>query len=329
MQKMEIRLQAEYVAVTEADLRLQVNPLPGKEPLEIRRGDSLIFRGALHTADTTVTDTGLLPAHHYTYTATLFQEGKPAAYSPPLQITTLDTTSHDFQWEIIEIPSPFGSGVLYDVAIVNEIDIWAVGEIYADSAQPWRRYNAVHWDGQQWELIRIPYMYNGQPWYHPMKLVFRFENGEVWFGGNGIVKWDGYSYSNVEINPSAWGNVAVNKAWGNSPNNVYIVGNNGTIARYDGRSWRRIESGTDLDIYDIWGLFNKSSGELEILCTGSKHLQDPEFRRVIFQIENNILTELSSHPIHWTLYSVWFVPERVYYVVGSGVYRKHSLTDKQ
>ena len=48
--------------------------------------------------------------------------------------------------------------MLYDVAIIDENNIWAVGEIYLNDSlgQPDPTpYNAVHWDGISWNLKKI------------------------------------------------------------------------------------------------------------------------------------------------------------------------------
>ena len=77
----------------------------------------------------------------------------------------MDTTSHNFTFETFTFGGTAGSSILYDVAIINENDIWAVGEIYiADtSINGYTTYNAVHWDGNQWELKRIMfYTFCGQ-----------------------------------------------------------------------------------------------------------------------------------------------------------------------
>ena len=324
VKRTNVTLSAEYVGVTEAWLKLQTHEANCE--VQIKRGNKVILRTAEINKDTVVYDSTLLPVHNYTYTL-LIQRGKEKWRKvQEVHITTMDTTSHDFQWEVIEFPSPYGSGALYDVAIINENDIWAVGEIYSDSTQPWLPYNAVHWDGSKWELKKIPYYdETGYAWYTPIHSILAFSENDIWFEAG--IHWNGEKYISKKINinfPSH-----VNKMWGTSSNDFYIVGNKGLIAHYDGYTWQRIESKTALDIYDIWGSVNAKNSILEILCTGSKHLQDPEFRRVIFKLENNTITELSSHPIHWTLYSVWFIPEHIYYVVGSGVYRKHSLKDKQ
>ena len=64
--------------------------------------------------------------------------------------------------------------------------------------------------------------------------------------------------------------------WGTSDNDLYIVGNNGLIAHYDGRQWQRIESGTDTQIRDIWGYVDKITGEKKILCAVSNVIRSEE-----------------------------------------------------
>src|SRR4030042_2431074 len=248
-----ISLSSNYVGVTEAEFHLQVYSDQVYDDLQLFRDEQLVLSTQLSIPDTFLFDTTLLPSQTYTYRALLINNDRQILKSPEVTITTMDTTNHDFQWEVYTIESPYGSGVLYDVAIIDEYNIWAVGEIYADSSQPSERYNAVYWNGQQWELKRIPYVYDGQSFYHPMNFAFSFENGEVWFGGNGIVKWNGQQYSNVEVPLSAWGYVAINKGWGSSNLDVYIVGNEGHIAHYNGSSWQKRDSGTDLPIQVSWG----------------------------------------------------------------------------
>ena len=320
-----LHLSAEYVAVTEADLRLQTDKLPENATFEIRRGDSLIFRGALQTADITVTDTALLPAHSYRYRATLFKNGKPAAYSQLLQITTMDTTSHDFSWEI----RTFGNGsssVLYDVCIVNENNIWAVGEIYSDSAQPWLPYNAVHWDGAQWELKRIKTNACGGVDYPPIRTIFAFSENNILFGhiDASITYFDGVNFINdcsfiQKINGS------INKIWGTSSDDLYVVGSSGLIAHYDGSQWQKIESGTELKIYDLLGKRHEKTDEQEILVVASNKLEG--YNCAILQIKNKQSRLLSSRNIPSTLTGIWFLPGRGYWVVGSGMYFKKNIYD--
>jgi len=150
----QITLTVEEVAVTEAWLNLQTENLLDKDVLQVFRDDSVIYIGKPGPADTTLYDNGLFPAHDYSYHASLTRNNKLISESKPQSITTMDTTSHEFTWTIDTI-GIYGS-VLYDVAMIDKNDIWAVGEIHTpetdryDSLGNWvPPFNAVHWDGNE------------------------------------------------------------------------------------------------------------------------------------------------------------------------------------
>jgi hypothetical protein len=194
----------------------------------------------------------------------------------------------------------------------------------ADSSpNGYTKYNAVRWDGNEWKLLRVPYNYQGTDFFHPIKSVFAFNADNIWFCGNGVIKWNGVNYSPIPI--TVWGPHQMNKIWGSSSNDLYIVGNNGSIAHYNGISWKKIESGTDLNINDIWGDYNEKTGEWEILAVASNF--GTSLEKEILHIKNNSAIKLPLSPQMWPLRTVWFVPNKQYYVAGAGVYQKRLLTD--
>ena len=315
----QVRLTAEEVGVTEVWLGVQTAHIIGEFSLKVWRDDTCIFRGVFSGADTTVYDSRLRPAHRYRYRARLERNGHPVLESAPLEITTMDTTSHEFTWEIIEIPSPYGSGVLYDVAIIDENDIWAVGEIYADSIQPWLPYNAVHWDGQRWELRRIPYYYRGSVWYLPLKSIIAFSKNDIWFEAG--IHWNGNEFETRSLNiefPSH-----VNKMWGTSSDNFYIVGNNGLIAHYDGSRWQKIESGTELPIKDIWGVVDWKTGKENILAVACNLFSNEGI--AVLQITENSVHETSTTNLPVNISSVWSDDGREWYICGNSLYKTRNL----
>ena len=177
----------------------------------------------------------------------------------------MDTTSHNFTWQTFEFGVITNQSHLFDVTIINENNIWAVGEIYMlDSLgrpDP-NAYNAVHWDGTKWELKRIPiYLSSGYPFYPVIRSIFAFNENDVWFEAG--IHWDGISFKQVTFNIQWSGNV--NKLWGSSSSDLYAVGNNGNIAHWDGRKWTKIESGTEISLSDI---SDNSSNEI-FICGGN------------------------------------------------------------
>ena len=157
-----------------------------------------------------------------------------------------DTTSHNFTFQSWTF-GEHSSSVLYDVAIIDENNIWAVGEIYMNDSlgnpDP-HAYNAMHWDGHSWALKRIYFptvcgSLNFTP--YPAKAIYPFINGEIWIGSTGdkIVTLIDSIQSNQFCLPSSV-SMSINRFWGINSANLFVVGNNGNIAHYNGITWQQI-----------------------------------------------------------------------------------------
>jgi len=239
-----------------------------------------------------------------------------------------DTTSHEFTWQTFT----FGDGassVLYDVAIINDTLAYAVGEIYKlDSTGNWdpNAYNLARWNGQHWELKRI-YTYStcNAVDYAPLRAIWVFSDSSILVtSGGSLGRYNGrINTPDCSIRPLVTG--SINKIWASSENGVYVVGNNGFIAHYDGVEWRRIESGTTLDIGDLWGATDRATARLELLAVAGNPYTSLD--RKILRISGTTVTVLSDSGIGQPLTGIWFDPNRHYYVVGSGIYEKDDLSD--
>jgi len=351
----KIILEALDASSTEAWLKLSLQELNLPQNITVTRNDTIIETLTMDKPDTVIYDEGLLPAKTYKYkaTITLTESGgqsnnQAIISSAEVMVTTMDTTSHDFTWETFTFGGVNGSSVLRDVAIINENDIWAVGEIHTadtdqfDSNGVWvQPYNAVHWDGNKWELKRIMfYIDQDQPsagkTSSPCEASFVFNDNKIAITSNvqtAIFNTNG-EYSLIKMGFAWVDRFTINALWGTSSTDFYIAGNNGNIAHYDGNRWEKIESpagsgtsGTDLDIYDIWGNYDKKNNEYEILAVASKILQSAD--RDILRITNTGVEKLVETGIDWPLHGIWFKSGRKYYAVGSGIYRKNKLSDKQ
>jgi len=244
---------------------------------------------------------------------------------PPV-VTLPDTTSHDFTWQI-DVLGDGNASRLRDVCIIDENDVWAVGEIYVkDSTGAFSdTYNVIHWNGSEWDLIRIRFPICGTndtaPF--PARAVLAFDPSHIWFTSAGTIYYlNGTSISKMCI-PSDLLPGSINKLWGDSQNNVYVVGNKGTIVHYNGTSWQKIESGTDLDIQDIWGGTDPITGEDIILAVAGNIYTT--YDKEILKINGTTVAKLTTEGIDWPLDAVWFDPGQIYYVVGAGIYSKKSL----
>jgi len=294
-------------------------------PVTIKRDNTEIMSFYLTKADTTIIDTRLAAGKTYSYKPMVKINGKEKA-GDTLFATTLDTTSSSFTWQTFTF-GEHSSSSLSDVAIISENDIWAVGAIYMNdstgNADP-NAYNAVHWDGNEWKLKRIFYYGDcSAVKYPPLKAIMAFSKNNIAITNGGSIGWFNGNTINLDCGINPLLNGAINKIWGTSNNNVYVVGSNGSIAHYNGTSWTKIESGTNLNINDIWGNYDEVADEQDIITVGGNILQGTE--RVILQITGDEHVQ-KINPTGTEVYpfgSVWFSSKLKYFVGGAGLYTKY------
>jgi hypothetical protein len=92
-------------------------------------------------------------------------------------------------------------------------------------------------------------------------------------------------------NPLPQGN-DLNAVWGSGSNDVFAVGDYGTILHYDGTKWTIISSGTTEGLYAIWG-----SGSNDIFAVGS--------RGKVLHYNGSAWTTMTSGINYNRLYGVW------------------------
>ncbi|RMD86948.1 MAG: glucosyl transferase, partial [Calditrichaeota bacterium] len=148
--------------------------------------------------------------------------------------------------------------------------------------------------------------------------VFAFSKNDIWFSdGAELIHYNGAVFKqDCSINLLLTGKI--NKIWGTSDNDLYVVGDNGLIVHYDGRQWQRIESGTDLPIQDIWG------NNEQILVIASNHHY---LGRELILIKQKTTKKLDSNGLFYGFGGIWFIRDREYLIVGDGIFIKHSLNE--
>ncbi len=304
-----LSLTVEDVSCIEAWLNVKTNGvnLPANVILE-KNGNS-IRAITLTTNDTTLYIDSLLPKQTYRFKLTganlLMKSNEAIA-------TTLDTTSHNFTWQSWTFGQSRSSSLLYDVAIIAENNIWAVGEIYMNDSlgnpNP-TFYNAVHWDGQRWNLKKI--YYKGVIW--TIRCVFALNENDIWFSG--YIRYDGTKFIELPI-PSILMGWQINKMWGSSSNDLYVVGDGGNIAHYDGSSWTKIESGTSMRFLDISG--KEKSNILYAIASEFPHDVNNYF--VVINQEKKV-KEIKLNNILYSKITVWSCGEKNVYLGGAGLSR--------
>lgn len=322
----QISITSEGTSSTEAWLKIKAGELGPLKVIHIKRDGSLMTSFRLYGQDTLIYDDSLLPCRSYSYSASLSSE-RFSFSSEEVEIRTMDTTSHDFHFRMFVVCNQ--SSYLSDVAIINENDIWAVGRMYMnlpEGKDDYEPVGAVHWDGREWKQVKIPAILpQNIPGFLTPQDIIAFSPSDIWLADGGIIHYDGKKVIKCYWIADFPGNTkkpilenGITKLWGTSSENLYAAGYKGALAHFDGKSWHKIETNTDLDIQSVWGSTDPLTGEEIVLCVASD--KDHGAGRKVLQIKNDKAFSLTDHGLPLSLSSVWFSEKNKIYLTGDGIF---------
>ncbi len=127
---------------------------------------------------------------------------------------------------------------VWDIFGIAENNLYAVGFSYTSGA-------VYHYKGSLNELaVSFPPLYG----------VWGSAEDDIFVAGGGVLSlfighYDGTSWKTVKTG----GSNQLMDVWGTASDNVYAVGNSGTILHYDGDTWSEEASGTANQLQGIWG----------------------------------------------------------------------------
>ncbi len=174
-----------------------------------------------------------------------------------------DTTSHSFTWQ--EFTNVGNEN--------NMTGCWVFGPncIYANNGY-------VHkWDGSSWQTLHLycpdPNVQNLINGALSGRTIFGFDTNDYWLiGGRVLFHYVGNGIA--EDYPTNQFTYTLHSGWGVSSNDLFVVGDNGTILHFDGTNWMRMSTPTTKNLYGIWGTsssdvwatgYNTSTGDDEVL----------------------------------------------------------------
>ena len=140
-----ITLTVEDISYTEAWINVKTDSISFPATITLLKNTNE-EKFVLFNSDTTVYVDSLQPNVNYTFQAVLTGD---TIRSDTVKAKTLEPTSHNFTWETWEFGT-HSSSALYDVAIIDENNIWAVGEIYMNDSlgnPDSKLYNLIKWNG--------------------------------------------------------------------------------------------------------------------------------------------------------------------------------------
>ena len=175
----------------------------------------VVFSHATPNIDTIIHDVSLSPNSIYTYVSFQRAYGSLLIDSATIQVVTLDTSSHQFNFRSDTLGDG-SSSELRDVFILNDSIIFAVGElnVFDTNGGFDRAYGLAINRGADWELHRL---ITQSPIINNINLrplgVYAFSPTDVWFAGGSVFHWDGTTITpywitsfpgNPGSNPPTW-----------------------------------------------------------------------------------------------------------------------------
>jgi len=247
------------------------------------------------------------------------------SYVDELNECVLDTTNSIFTWTIDTI-GVFRT-ILRDVEYVNENNIWVVGTINHmipdSSGESTIRedFNIALWDGNEWEMSSA---------YHGSVELFSityFAEDDIWVSAGLPMHWDGSEWTLFQLWDMGILDLEdgdVKYGWGTSSDNMYFVGTLGTIVHYNGASFTKIESGTDINLYSVSG---SPDGEYVFVC-GISRLYDS----IILQIHEGNVSTIYEGTSPQSLpagapFTSYLYGDTAYFGSGIAVWKYNYLTD--
>ncbi|MCC6549964.1 MAG: hypothetical protein IT279_07845, partial [Ignavibacteriaceae bacterium] len=246
----DITLTALDASCTEVWLDLKFSNLTQPADVQIQKDGKDHLRLLSLNHDTLLVLEGLNPSTNYSFRAIIRHDGKDDKTSNSVQVRTMDTTSHSFTWQSWNFGTGAGTSRLNDIVVINKNNIWAVGFIKIDGVE----YNAIHWNGIEWTLKQIPFTYDGINSINEIYSIYSLSDSTIIFAIGVLIILQNSSFTQLfppeDLFPSR-----VNKLYASSLEDIYIVGNYGLIAHYNGKTWRKIATSAfaqTMRVRDIW-----------------------------------------------------------------------------
>jgi hypothetical protein len=328
--EMRIALSAEDVGVDDIVLKVSFPDSVPAHLTSLLRDATVIWNGVVSARDTIFVDSTLQVRTTYTYSAIAIRDSVDSVATSPVSVTTLDTTSHQFNYDIQSF-GDFPPNAIYDVAILREDFAVAVGEIYLrDSLGGFDPlpYNYLQWDGSSWHLSKAAAVNNGNRIVPPLYGVSIVSENEIWVTCELIWRWDGQTWTSFDDDflYGAWFGIRAI-----SSSEIYFGSTQGIIAHHDGSSWHYTSHVSSTTVQDIWGMADGNmvaggSNAQSVTGTVLKG-RGSQWQKIVDGVNSTSIdsTELWRTKVYGMTSSVWCDERNTIYAAGIFLYKyKHG-----
>ena len=226
--------------------------------------------------------------------------------SKTIAAQTLTTTSHEITWIVNTLGQP--GNFIRDVWGFDDNNVYAVGGINHNDGGT----TLIKWDGINWNYHSFP---NGSAY-----SIFGFNQTELIVVGEWANRGFVGHYNNsnwIEYKSDYFlskGDTvySLNSVWGSSPDNVWAVGQRGTIIHWNGQEWKKVDSGVEYYLNDIWGTSPDNIYAISLSLSNNARLLHYDGTSW-----NEITSQIAS--LLRSLGSIWFDKNGTGYLSGSNI----------
>lgn len=300
--KTEIKMTIDDVASTDLYIKIELSDTLKNNTINICRDNKPVLTFHLSGKDTLLLDTNLKPNCLYHYTAYLKEDSINVDTSGSVTANTMDTTSHNIIWTEYRVQ---GVGGLYDVGIIDENNIWAVGGIEKVDTN-YVFWNRVRWDGSRWNYENV---YTNDTTWGIRKAIFVLNRNNIMMGGGYPMYWDGSKFKMIRY-PDNVMPTWTNGIWVTDKDNFYIVGDSGNAAHYSNGIWNKLNTQTRNNLQDVYG----TTDGRDVWACGNQIFS---VESVLLHIKDNTVTKYYENVINNDvafITSLWVKNKRLYYL---------------
>lgn len=235
-----------------------------------------------------------------------------------------DTTlsSRDFDYQVFRFGNPnYLSDWFKDVSICNQNLAYIVGNIRNDDTLVGEKspapYNLIKWNGHGWEYFKIKTKaQSGLEGNIELMSVYCIDSNNIWISSQAgsVGHWNGKKWTSEYVTARKG---SIIKMWGYS-DKVYLVGTNGSISYFDGKTWHLLNTTTTADINDVFGFVDSTTGNATVLCCATTLFEKSD--RILYKITEGTKVDTIPWEPGVELLSVWCKDERKIFVCGRDAY---------
>jgi len=231
----------------------------------------------------------------------------------------MDTSTHNFIWTIDTLGDQ--NSFLSGVEIIDNEKFWVVGWLKTDIGHS----GGAYYNGSDWEIE--PFPGEGWDWSAPMRDIHHISEDTAWIAGGSVFEWDGEEIFIRWLRDGST-DKGTKVIWAKNNTEIFYVGYYGCLIKYDNGNHIEMESGTTLDLLDVYGIREKvfatghSGGSESVLL---EYYLDSWYTKY----ESQGYRPSGDIDDFGRVYSIWCYKDTMYLATKGGILKESIVTGQK